>query len=891
MRRFFRGWRPMLRIARRDALRARGRSVLVLAMIALPVLAVVALDTLARTSEVTVRESLDRKVGSADAMIMFEGDRAPVDQNSDLSYLSSQSTGTELPLPTERTVTTALGAGSRVIALNGGQVGLLTSTGVSRPGALEVDLRDPMTTGLFDLREGRMPRSVDEIAVSVRLSERGFAVGDTVRLESGLTRRVAAIVESTSTLEQNRVIGLPGSLGIESTDTHRVWLAHRPGGVDWPTVRDLNTEGLYVLSRDVVENPPPPSQVTAESFDGGGMGSTEIAVLALVVAMVLLEVVLLAGPAFAVGARRQQRSLALILATGGQRRDVKRAVLAGGVVLGSVATVIGVVGGVAVAWLARPFVQRFSSEVLGPFEVSVRDVAAIASCGLLSAVLAALAPALLAARQDVVAVLAGRRGETRTRLRSPSIGAVLLVVGVALAGYGARKDEGGELVIAFSAITAVVGMVLIIPLVVAHLGRVARWLPLPARFAVRDAARHRSRTSPAVAAVAATVAGVVALGIGGASDAAESRATYTLNGPVGAAVVRDSTATPEDWVTIREAISAQMPGARISPVHGLPDPYANGEPDGPVETLEVQLARRSPNGFSDGYTSNFGAGVLVGAASLLSMGLEGLTDDERLRAVQTLSSGGVVVFAAFDDGAVEAIVSKVTGEDLETQQGPSEQWTVPAAVVTVPGTIMPAQAVVSEHLVDRADLAAVTTALVVDGTPIGTATEDALSETIAAISGEAFVSVERGYQDNSTTIILLLLGCVGGVLVLGGTLTATLLALSDARPDFATMGAVGAAPRTRRFVAAAYAGTIGLIGAVLGAVVGFVPGIAVTYPLTGIGWRPEGSTDAEGVPLPDHFLEVPWLLIGGLVVLLPLLTALVVGLASRSRLPMVSRVS
>jgi len=43
------------------------------------------------------------------------------------------------------------------------------------------------------------------------------------------------------------------------------------------------------------------------------------------------------------------------------------------------------------------------------------------------------------------------------------------------------------------------------------------------------------------------------------------------------------------------------------------------------------------------------------------------------------------------------------------------------------------------------------------------------------------------------------------VLVLGGTLTATFLALSDARPDFATMGAIGATPRTRRLVAAAYA--------------------------------------------------------------------------------------
>ena len=79
--------------------------------------------------------------------------------------------------------------------------------------------------------------------------------------------------------------------------------------------------------------------------------------------------------------------------------------------------------------------------------------------------------------------------------------------------------------------------------------------------------------------------------------------------------------------------------------------------------------------------------------------------------------------------------------------------------------------------------------------------------------------------------------------MLGGTLTATFLALSDARPDLATLSAVGASPRTRRGVAASYAVVVGLVGAVLGAAVGFIPGIAVTWPLTsqqrpGRGCRP-----------------------------------------------------
>ena len=55
-------------------------------------------------------------------------------------------------------------------------------------------------------------------------------------------------------------------------------------------------------------------------------------------------------------------------------------------------------------------------------------------------------------------------------------------------------------------------MILLVPVVVATVARLGRRLPLVPRYAVRDAARHRTRTVPAVAAVAATVAGVVALG-------------------------------------------------------------------------------------------------------------------------------------------------------------------------------------------------------------------------------------------------------------------------------------------------------------------------------------------------------------------------------------------
>ena len=62
-------WRLPLRLARRDAQRHRARSILVLVMIALPVLAVTAADVMIQTAGVSGAESVDRRMGSAQALV------------------------------------------------------------------------------------------------------------------------------------------------------------------------------------------------------------------------------------------------------------------------------------------------------------------------------------------------------------------------------------------------------------------------------------------------------------------------------------------------------------------------------------------------------------------------------------------------------------------------------------------------------------------------------------------------------------------------------------------------------------------------------------------------------------------------------------------------------
>ncbi len=869
------GWRPALRIARREALRARGRSLLVLLMVALPVMGVVALDTLYRTADVSTAEGVDRQLGSADALVEFEGFQGPVQQSPTAQTFGASGHG-KAPLASAGAVRAALGPRARVLRRRDGDVQVRTAAGVAVPAAVEVDLSDPMTRGLFRLTSGRVPRTADEVVVSGRLAARGFPVGSRLPVRGVGARTVVGTVESADIRDALLVVGPPGALGLASSPRDGTFLVDRPGGVSWRDVRAMNRGGMLVLSREVVADPPP------DPLAGSGGGSpATLAVLALVAAMALIEVVLLAGPAFAVGARRQQRSLALLTATGARARDVRRTVLASGVVLGAAGAASGAVLGVGLAFAVEPLVQRLSDTWFGPFDVSARDVAGIAVLGLLSALLAALAPAWLASRADVVAVLAGRRGEGRPGRRSPVLGVLLLAAGVAGAVWGARSP-GGETRIAAAAVATVLGMVLLVPLVVAGVGRVAARLPLSARYAVRDAARHRSRTAPAVAAVAASVAGVVALGIGASSDAAQNRATYTPMAPVGSVVISTSDGSTATWTGLERAVHRTLPAATITPVSGVRPETAGG--DG----LGFDFSGAGAG--SGGWTSAYRASVLVAGGHAGGLGLR-LDPAQARRADAVLARGGAVVLGQAPAGRRRTTLHLSVYDESTGDVTSRAAATLPAVFLTVAGTVQPVQAVLSPAAAARLHLRVRPAGLLVTGAPVDQQTEETLREAAAAVAPDSSVYVERGFSDQATAVVLLILGLAGGVLMVGGTLTATFLALSDARPDLATLAAVGAPPLVRRRVGAAYAGFIGLVGAALGVLVGLVPGIAVTFPLTSTSWESPATRAADGSALPSHFVDVPWLLVVAVVVLLPLLTAAVVGLASRSRLPMVARLS
>lgn len=882
------GWRLALRLARRDLLKHKSRAIIALVMVTLPVFGVVTADILIQTAKVSPAEGISRRLGTAaTAEIELTGGTEKVVQGADPAADYSYEGGSLKRPATIADIEDVIGRRTMLPAAVQGDALIRTAHGREDVRADQIDASAPLAKGLYRLTRGHWPTSTDEVVVNRALLDRG--AGDTLHVvsrdRSESTRRIVGTIVDASTRDDAVVVGPPGTFPDTSSsaspvDDGQAWLVDGPP-ITWAQVEQLNALGVLVTDRQIAAHPgdyPDP-------FPSSGVDDTTFQVAMLVAVMALIEVVLLAGPAFAVGARKQQRSLALLVASGGTPTQSRRVIIAGGLLLGVCAGVVGVVGGIGIARLLVPVVQHFDGKWLGPFDVPWPHLAAVAAFGLVSALVACVVPAWIASRQNVVAVLAGRRGDARPVRAFPVLGVVLFAIGVLMAIAGARGH--GDLMVSWSAVVCVLGMVLLVPVVVTALARVAGRFPLPVRFAARDAVRHRTRTTPAVAAVAATVAGVVALGISTASNAKQDRETYQPTLTVGNAEVTpsydftDADPSTTDWTKITEVVRQHVPDARITVVRGV----QQSSPSGDYTDVMFRAPGQDGDSTIGPAQARYGMGTNIfvgGAADLSPSMVAGLRAGDGVPAA--LAAGRAVVFSSDADQArLKQVRIVVETTDADGKVTPSLSVTVPATVVyRSADEVAPLHAVIPPALAQRLRLPTATVGLELDRPQLSKTAAKNLDAALDDLPTPATVYVERGYEGNAEALITqLVLAVLAAILMLGGTLTAMFLALSDARPDLATLAAVGADPRTRRGVASAYTFVVAFVGAVLGMLVGFVPGIAITWPLT------DGSYPGNDGP----YLDIPWLLIGLVVVGLPVLTSLLVGACTRSRLPMVSRLT
>ncbi|MFF1839776.1 FtsX-like permease family protein [Streptomyces sp. NPDC058231] len=942
----FTGWRAALRIARRDAMRAKGRSALVVAMIALPVLGVTAADVTYRSVTPTLAEELSTEMGAADALFSDPGMGAgAIQQMPDAkSYSLVSEKGPEPgsdPDARRTDIGAALPEGAQATSIQSVPATVTTRYGMTTTDIVEVRTADPMVRGRVDLVRGAFPRGDGQLAATEPfLKKSGLRIGSRTTLRGAeRTYTVTGVVEQPDDLKSAALYAEPGAVIApwRAAAAHdkkvlppnagvKEWLvkgAHG-AGVSWADVLAANERGVLVVSRKVVLDPPPDSEVPmARSMSGSSYGGSEELSVALitVVAMAALEIVLLAGPAFAVGARRSRRQLGLVGTCGGDRRHVRAVVLSGGLVLGGVGAVVGVGAGLLLTMVFRPVIEGWAGHRFGSLSVHPSELLIIAAIGLVTGLLAALAPAIVASRQSVLESLSGRRGIRRSSRALPVLGSVALLAGIAIAVYGGTTGDSTP--VAGGSVVAELGLLCCIPVIVGLLGRLGRRLPLPPRMALRDAARNRGRTAPAVAAVMAAVAGSVAIATYMSSSLAEADYEYTpVIAPGTVALFASDSRAVERLPLARAAVERNLATAGghadVGRVWAGSDcsVYYESENDcGSVELIkptgkghscpltgkgakelaaslsadEHKKLMRSPACLDETqYSSSFDGetgGIVVGDAAFLSTYVK-LRDPA---AASALAAGTPVLlnpaYARNGEVALKA-VHRYSDQDKEnrklhpgkavTRTDRLKVYQAPQRYATTPGVRM----ILPLRAAERLGLHTEVNGSVFRVAHAPTDAEDQrVSAAIELAGGGLYLQSESGPGNRDDTI-LLILSLFAGVVTLGAAAITTGLAKADAEADLTTLSAVGAPPAVRRTLSGFQCLVVALTGVLLGTAAGLVPAVALRL----VDLR-QAVQNMKVNPVESAYTPIvlPWATIGLLAVAVPLLAGLLAAAFTRSR--------
>ncbi|MGW6552912.1 FtsX-like permease family protein [Streptomyces sp. NPDC055051] len=946
MKTWFHSWRAAVRIARRDAWRAKGRSSLVLAMIALPILGVSAADLTIRSSELSVAEQLERSIGAADASFGDPGlGGEPVFQtpNGDNVYPANWKEADNAPWPSGATdPRKAIPAGARWISDTQGAAKLTTVHGLLQTDVRELKADDPIAKGITTLLDGRYPQKADEvIATAAFLEQSGLSVGSTVSARNfDRPYRIVGSYELPDTLTAAQIIALPGAFlspyakaaekaGALAPGDTTTYLVQHAGGFTWNNVKEINTKGVTVVSRTVQLDPPADSEVPLYQMEGranyessGAADAMLLASVATVVGLAMLEICLLAGPAFAVGARRSRRQLGLVGANGGSRSHIRAIVLSGGLVIGVAAAVVGTVLALILTLVLQPFLEDLMGQRFGAFDVRPLELLGIALLAVLTGLLAAIVPAVTASRQTVLASLTGRRGVRSTSKVLPVLGLVALLVGAAIALYGSVVTDQFIIVAGGSAL-AELGVVAMTPAIVGLFGRTGRWLPLSPRLALRDAVRNRGRTAPAVAAVLAAVAGTVAVATYTSSSDAQYRAEYSASLPHGAVSFFQMEESGRDVPAVADAVQRYFsvetradvsrvavgkPGCpawgggagcgqyevMLPPANECPMWASTTDGSDPSEKFTPEQRRtmvkedwrckesRGGGVYVDG-------GILVGDARLLKV--LGIDDPG---AVKALADGKAVVFSkplVDRDGTIgiKQITDTKAAEkaSMENKPAPGKISKISTHLVTGDPKSYGLQVLLPPATAKAAGLTTVPVGAYfsTDAMP-SSEQRQKLDAELATLGAGIDLTVEEGYVSDDS-IFLIALTVFAGLVTIGAAGIATGLAQADAEADLKTLAAVGAPPRVRRTLSGFQCGVVAAMGVVLGSVSGLLPamGLRLTEErqqlrfheqMLSEGWG--GDTSPPYVPI-----VVPWETLAALLVAVPLGAALLAALVTRSK--------
>ena len=373
-----------------------------------------------------------------------------------------------------------------------GAIDVIGHRSVSVPGSTATvdyrtqDPQGPFGTPMLDLRDGRFPAAVDEVAVTDWVAETyALDIGAAFDLD-GVDRTVVGLVENPSDLDDEFALLMPSL--VASSDSVFMF-------VD--------------ASEELVSSFRPPGDTHRIVSSRGDLAEDVFAAVAVLVvsAVALFLVSLVAAASFVVLAQRRLRQLGMLAAVGATERHLRLVMVASGAVTGAVAATLGAVLGVA-GWVAVvPRVEQAAGNRIDAFNVPWWLVVTGMVLAVLAATGAAWWPARTMARIPTVLALSGRPPRPTPAHRSAAMAGAFVAGGVVCLGLGSdvadetALDWTNALLILAGIVAVVLGVLLLSPVAIRALAGCASRFPIAPRLALRDLGRYQARSGAALAAI------------------------------------------------------------------------------------------------------------------------------------------------------------------------------------------------------------------------------------------------------------------------------------------------------------------------------------------------------------------------------------------------------
>jgi putative ABC transport system permease protein len=431
-------------------------------------------------------------------------------------------------LDTVRTVDGVAEVQGNVVSAEWNQVSVLDKNGealsTNGPPIIGGNWIDSPTLNQQRIIEGRAPQGPGEVLFDPATAEKaGKKVGDPA-------------VVFTPTGQQNvRVVGLVryangrDSLGGEAYVLFSTPVAQQvlavPGYSDLVVAAEDGVGEQELRDRIAAVLPARTEAITGDQLAEEQAGEIQEAIgflstfLLVFAAVALFVGAFIIFNTFSILVAQRTRELALMRALGASRRQVTRSVLLEALVVGGLASAIGIGAGIGVALGLQALFGAFGAGLpSAPILVEPRTVIVAFAVGILVTAAAALLPARRAAKVPPIAAMRDAATPDRSLARQTVGGVVLTVAGTV--GMTLGLTGSGLWVLGIGTVLAFLGAALLSPLVsrpvTGALGTLFR-RRLPGRLGQLNSQRNPRRTASTAAALMIGLALVAAVGVLGAS--------------------------------------------------------------------------------------------------------------------------------------------------------------------------------------------------------------------------------------------------------------------------------------------------------------------------------------------------------------------------------------